>query len=96
MPNSIIFVPSHVSDYQRWVDDCARHCNGEDHRVLAVVSGWADAFGYAADGRADLVVAARRDHLPPDRLPRLIVLSELLKSPGPRQPRVFRLPRNQI
>lgn len=72
---AVIYVPSANPDaLARWSDECLQHCDVLGYEVLGIVLGtWVDVTGLIFEGAADLVVVARWEHPPPDRLPRLEV-----------------------
>lgn len=74
MLKTVVFIPD--SETQRWLTVCAQYCAVRHYQVVAVVSAWVDAVRMVVDGRATVLVAGRRDHLPPDRSPRLEIVVE--------------------
>lgn len=74
--DAIIFLPSGLPASAKWRDACAEYCMRRKYRVVGVVSGYADLIRMLVDGKADVGVVGRRDHLPRDRTPRLDVVVE--------------------
>lgn len=52
-----------------------------------IVGRWTAVVSMLACGKADVVLIAKRSHLPPDRLPRVIAVEEELSGPAPRDSR---------
>lgn len=90
MPDAILFVPS--GDH-RWLDLCGQYAARRGYTVIAVVSDWADVQELAREHNA-VVVYARDEHLPPDRLPRVERALEdcdpAVVPPSQRRPRLRR------
>lgn len=76
MIQSIVFLPHNVNDAHRWVMACAQYCAMRRYEVVAVVHTWADAIKIIREGRATVLVTGRHDHLPPDRVPRVEIVTE--------------------
>ena len=76
MDRAVIFVPSLDPAHVRWVLVCGEFCSRRGYLITAVVGSWADTIAMVMERAADIVVTARRDHLPPDRLPRLEIAAE--------------------
>lgn len=71
MLRAVIFVPTEDPAHARWVLVCGDHCRRRGYLLTAIVGDWADVAAMVKYEEVDIVVAARWDHLPPDRLPRL-------------------------
>jgi hypothetical protein len=91
---AIIFVPDEERD--RWEARCLEYCDRRGYEVVALVVGapdrWNDAMDMMYAHEADVVVVASKDHLPPDRTPRVESSTEELPRtrPGTRRPgRIF-------
>jgi hypothetical protein len=73
---------------ERSAAECAEYAAGEGWRVVAYVraeSGddrWSDVLALLADGVVDVVVAPSRRDLPPDRVPRLVLVDEERRRQG--------------
>lgn len=76
MDRAVIFVPALDPAHVKWVLLCGEYCSKRGYLVIAIVGVWADTLILVLEKAADIVVTARRDHLPPDRLPRLDVVAE--------------------
>jgi len=80
---AIIYVPS-GPDSEMWEERCLRHVmehRPRPYRLVALVVDtdgrkFADVLQMTNTGRADVVVVADLDHLPPDRRPRIEVASQ--------------------
>lgn len=73
---ALIFIPYH-NDYARyWMVACWSYCMRHDYKPIAIVHDWADVVTYIMAGHLPVIVSARRDHLPCDRLPRFEAVSE--------------------
>lgn len=93
---AIIYVPDD-EDRGRWEDACLKYCDRRGYEVVALVVGgpdrWNDAMDMMYAHEADVVVVASKDHLPPDRTPRVEVINDeqVRTRPGTRRPgRIFR------
>jgi len=93
LSNAVVFVPAGDPDYARWLMVCGDYCNSRGYEITAVVSDWADAMTLCTTAGVDIVVTARWDHLPPDRTPRLEIVTDQRVAANP--PRHFRRPRRQ-
>lgn len=71
----IIFIPS-GPEFARWSQICAAYCLNHHYVVVAVTQVWSTAVEMMASGQVAVAVIAKRDHLPPERLPRLEVVAE--------------------
>lgn len=76
MLDSIVFVPSDQTA-RPWLIICAEHCARHGYHMVAVVSDWDDAWHMLRDGEAQVLVIGQRDHLPPDRLPRIEFVTDV-------------------
>lgn len=74
MIRSIVFLPNHVDS--QWMQVCAAYCTAHRYEIVAVVHRWRDAMRLMDDGLATVLVTGRPDHLPPDREPRIEVVTE--------------------
>ncbi len=91
LQQAILFVPFIGPPASRWRDVCAVYCARKKYRVIAVVSAWADVIAMTQSGHATVVVVGERGHLPPDREPRLEVVTEENEVPQlPAQRRLVR------
>lgn len=75
MLDAIIFVPPDPAS-RPWLVICAQYCVRCGYHVVAVVSDWEDVVRMLKDDGIDIVVVGRREHLPPDRTPRLEIITE--------------------
>lgn len=70
---AIIFVPDDA-ERDRWEKICLDECDRRGYLVAALVHGgaekWHDLRTMLTNGEADVLVVARKEHLPPDRIPR--------------------------
>jgi len=80
----------------QWTRDCLAYCDQEAFPVAAMLigaSGWNDAMRMILAGEAEVIVVARREHLPPDRVPQLRIVGEQRRVPrrgvGLRRPRII-------
>lgn len=99
MPNALIYVTA--ANLDRYTDRCAEYCNRLGLSLAAVVvdeldgGRWPEVARMLMDGIVQVVVVADRDELPPDRTPRVDVVSEQRRQmiPGQRshcRPRFLR------
>lgn len=78
--NALIYVTA--ANLNRYTDRCADYCNRLGLHLAAVVvddqdgGRWPEAAQMLIDGRAQVLVVADRDELPPDRTPRVDVVAE--------------------
>lgn len=75
MLNAIIFVPPDPAS-RPWLVIDAQYCARKDYQVVAVATDWNDVLRMLKDDDIDVVVVGRREHLPPDRTPRLEIVTE--------------------
>jgi len=73
---AVLYVPSEDPAHVRWVLVCGDYCSARGYLITAIAGVWADVVAMVRCEGADIVIAARRDHLPPDRLPRLEIAAE--------------------
>jgi len=87
--SAIIYLPLGLVAAAVWRDTCAEYCQRRRYHIVAVVTDWGDVTKMLADGKADVAVVGRRDHLPRERTPRLdVVVEEKLDlPPAQRRPR---------
>lgn len=71
MIRSGLFVPTHLTDTLQWTNICARHSTSYGYHIDSVVSTWSDLVRMLFTGQIHVAVAGQRDHLPPDRTPRI-------------------------
>lgn len=77
---AVIYAPRDT-DTQRWVAECLAHCERNGYDTVHVQVGgvdrhWPALARWLIEGRAEVIVAARADHLPASRTPRIEVVSE--------------------
>jgi len=89
--DAIIYLPSGLQAAATWRDACAEYCQRRRYRVVAVVTAWADMVRMLVEGKADVGVVGRRDHLPRDRKPRLDIVVEQGPTDDPSLARPIRL-----
>jgi len=91
MLRCVLFIPSGPSAI-RWRDICAKYANDQRYLIVAVTSTWAAALAMLTSGEAEVAVIGRRDHLPPDRIPRVEVATEPhpVRIPSPMSRRTVR------
>lgn len=70
-------------EWERHAARCVEYCTRMGYELVGVVSAgaagqWASIDRMLTEGRAEIVVAAQRDQLPPDRTPRIEVVAEHL------------------
>lgn len=75
---AIIFVPDD-GERATWEKMCLDHCDRHGHRVVSLIVGgverWPDVLDMIRAQEADVIVVARPEHLPADRVPRTEVAS---------------------
>jgi hypothetical protein len=70
---AVLLIPAgDIDEAQRWAhrDECLEHCKRREYAVVGVAARWEDAAYVVLQREADIVVAARNDHFPADRVPR--------------------------
>lgn len=93
----MILVPADDPERDRWTRECLADCEREGVEVTALVTrddpdeGWAEAMRVIESHNAEVIVVARREHVPPDRVPQLRVVAE--QSAAPPRRRRLRRPR---
>lgn len=94
MLRALLYIPAHDPDMRKWMPILWRYCLDRSYHPEAVVHQWCDALTMVAQGLAQVIVVARRDHLDKDRMPRLEVVNEApdadVESAPPGQRRVRR------
>jgi hypothetical protein len=91
---AVIWIPTHA-DLYRWGAACAEYCARHGYELYGVIHGaWRDATRLLIAGDAQVAVIASREHLPPDRVPRIEIVSEVpgreRAAPTRRRPRRYR------
>jgi hypothetical protein len=75
---AVIFIPA--SDLQRWAAICLDYCAARKYELAGIVlvdqGGWEAVVDMLHRGVAQIVVVARREHLPRGRVPRIEVTAE--------------------
>jgi hypothetical protein len=72
-----IYLPTDLAerDLTVWRERCIAHCLHMGYDILVVVTGGAEAYAQLQDdlrhGAVQVVVVGRREHLPPQRTPRI-------------------------
>jgi hypothetical protein len=77
---AIIWLPDDP-EWERYAGWCHAYCKTAHRDIVAIIDARAggryiDAMKMFLNGEADVIVTARRDHLPADRLPRVEVVAE--------------------
>ena len=80
-PVAAIWVPAQVEPIEPHLMACLDHARRCRYDLLGIITTapWDEVRQMMLDGKVDVVVVARLDHLPPDRTPRIEV--------APRPPR---------
>lgn len=73
---AVLYVPR-GSEMLRWLGQLTDWTLKHGWRPLSYTSSWTELVALCASGQRELGVVATRGHLPPDRLPRLVVADEL-------------------
>lgn len=86
MYRAVVFVPSEDQAHKKWLRVCGERCTTRGYLIIAVAGEYADAVEMVLLREADVIVVARREHLPPGRLPLMEIVAEerLLSRPDPR------------
>jgi hypothetical protein len=85
MLNAVLFVPTgHGAD--RWLMVCAEYAARYRYQVAAIATDWDSVMTMIRQEEAQVVVVARRDHLPEYRTPRLEVVTEVQTAPAAQHP----------
>lgn len=83
--NAVLYVPTgHGAD--RWLTVCAEYAARYRYEVAAVATEWDSVVTMLLQGDAQVVVVARRDHLPPMRTPRMEIVTEVQTAPAAQRP----------
>ncbi|MFG2169646.1 hypothetical protein [Micromonospora chersina] len=74
-PVAAIWIPSHVDPIEPHLMACLDHTRRCRYDLLGIVTTapWDEVRQMMLDGTVDVVVVAEREHLPPDRTPRIEV-----------------------
>lgn len=92
MPNAVLLVPT-GRGADVWLTVCADYAARHHYQVAAIASDWDGVMTVLRNEEAEVVVVARRDHLPPSRTPRLEIVTEPQSAPAaPSQRRPQRRP----
>lgn len=83
MYRAVLFIPHEDPAHDRWVLVCGKYCNSHGYLITAIAGCWESAWAMLVDHAADIVVMARRDHLPPDHMPRTEFVEEEHTRPDP-------------
>jgi hypothetical protein len=94
MMRAVILVPDDDEDRDRWARMCLDDCERAGLAVTQLVVGtgaaaWDQAMSVIEAHLAEVIVVARREHVPPDRVPQLRVVAEQPATP-PRRRRLLR------
>ncbi len=82
--HAVILTPDGDEAQRRaWRRQCLRHCEARGYEVVGTASEWKDAAVMLLEGRAEVIVAAEREHFPPDRVPRVETAGQPPHMPGP-------------
>lgn len=87
---AVIYTPDGDETQRRaWRDQCMRHCQARGYLVVGTTTQWRDAASMMLDGRAQVIVAAKPEHFPLDRVPRVEAAGQppTTAYPSPRQRR---------
>lgn len=83
--NAVLYVPTgHGAD--RWLLVCAEYAARYHYEVAAIASEWDSVVQLLLQGEAQVVVVARRDHLPAMRTPRMEIVTEVQTAPAAQRP----------
>lgn len=83
--NAVLFIPTgHGAD--RWLTVCAEYAARYRYEVAAIAHEWDSVVHMLTHGEAQVVVVARRDHLPPMRTPRMEIVTEVQTAPAAQRP----------
>jgi hypothetical protein len=78
---ALIYIPG-GEQMTRWQRICGQHVEARGYRLVSIViddaggAKWPNVLTLVRAGQADVIVVARRDQLPKDRLPRIEVATE--------------------
>lgn len=74
--NAVVYIPS--ADLEEAAAQCLDHGQACGYHIEGLVVGrWEIAQAMALEGIVQVVIVADRAHLPPDRLPRIEIPSEM-------------------
>lgn len=94
MTTAVVFVPA--TAIVPFAKQCLDYCAARGYEIAGVIRGdWAAVARMLITGAASIVVVARREHLDPDREPRVEVLAEVASLALPRTARNRRPQLNQ-
>lgn len=77
MARAVIICP-HESGrwHDHWQEVCLAHCRKHGYEIVGVTETWSSAKRMLDAREAEIVVVAKRGHLPPSLEPRLEVVAE--------------------
>lgn len=74
---AVVLIPDGSDiDRREWITECEIYCARNDNSVVGFARTWNDAAFMVLHGEADVVIAARAEHFPADRVPRAEVAGE--------------------
>lgn len=80
MLRCILFIPP-CHQFEYWRNVCFSYCVARRYAIVAVATTWESAQACLLRGDATVAVVGDRSHLPPDRAPRLEVVTEYGQEP---------------
>ncbi|WP_139141932.1 hypothetical protein [Micromonospora chaiyaphumensis] len=88
-PVAAIWIPSHVDPIEPHLMACLDHAKRCRYGLLGIITTapWDEVRQLMIDGKVDVVVVAEREHLPPDRTPRIEVAARGAHPPAGSLPR---------
>lgn len=90
LPHAVIFIPAALHLVEHF-NACRLHCEAHGYQIAGLVTTtWDDALTMIWARAAGVVVVARREHLPPDREPRVEVAAEAETPSGHCRTRIIR------
>lgn len=66
MRRAVALIPTDDPAHTRWMVVCGEYCSRNGFLITAIARNYLDAVSMLACRGADIIVAARRDHIPPD------------------------------
>jgi hypothetical protein len=77
MARAVIICPSESARwYQHWMTMCVDYCRQQGYETVGVTEDWQGARRMLDAHEAEVIVVAKREHLPKSSGPRLEVIAE--------------------
>lgn len=77
MARAVIICPNAAGRWRdHWLTLCVDYCAEHGYEVVGVTETWSSALRMREDDEAEIIVAAKREHLPPSPVPWLEIVAD--------------------